>query len=68
MGHMQTQTYTTQQAAARLNVSDSRVRQILITQRHGSIGRKHGAAWILTEDDLHLIGLALGKKSKSPLA
>lgn len=68
MAHMTQQTYTTQQAAARLNVSDSRVRQILITQRQGSIGRKHGTAWILTEDDLHLIGLALGKKSKSPLA
>jgi len=67
MAHM-TQTYTTQQAAARLNVSDSRVRQILITQRQGSIGRKHGAAWILTEDDIHRIGLMLGKKSKSPLA
>jgi hypothetical protein len=37
-------------------------------QAAGSIGRKHGTAWILTEDDVHRIGLRLGKKSRTPLA
>ena len=68
MAHMTQQTYTTQQAAKQLNVSDSRVRQILMDQASGSIGRKHGTAWILTEDDVHRIGLRLGKKTRTPLA
>jgi DeoR/GlpR family transcriptional regulator of sugar metabolism len=69
MNHMQQQTtYTTQQAAQQLRVSDSRIRQILMDQQNGGIGRKHGTAWILTEDDVHRIGLRVGKKSKSPLA
>lgn len=68
MAHMSTQTYTTQQAAAQLGVTDSRVRQILLDQDRGAIGRKHGTSWILTTDDIHRIGLRLGKKAKTPLA
>jgi hypothetical protein len=67
MTHMSTQqTYTTAQAAQSLGVTDSRVRQILLEAR--AIGRKHGTAWILTADDVHRIGLRLGKKAKTPLA
>jgi DNA-directed RNA polymerase sigma subunit (sigma70/sigma32) len=67
MTHMSTQqTYTTAQAAQSLGVTDSRVRQILLEAR--AIGRKHGTAWILTIDDIHRIGLKLGKKTKTPLA
>ena len=67
MAHMTQQTtYTTQQAAARLKVTDSRIRQVLLSAQ--GIGRKHGLAWILTEDDIHRLGMLCGKKSRSPLA
>jgi hypothetical protein len=66
MAHMSTQTYTTQQAAQKLHVTDSRIRQVLLESR--GIGRKHGLAWILTDDDIHRLGLIVGKKSKTPLA
>jgi len=66
MAHMSTQTFTTQQAAKSLGVTDSRVRQILLEAR--AIGRKHGTAWILTADDVHRIGLQLRKKTASPIA
>jgi hypothetical protein len=66
MGRMSNSTYTTQEAAKRLNVTDSRVRQVLLEAR--GIGRKHGLAWILTDDDIHRLGLVIGKKSKTPLA
>jgi len=66
MMHMTQETFTTQQAAKRLNVTDSRIRQVLLSAQ--GIGRKHGLAWILTEDDLHRLGLLTGKKSRSPLA
>ena len=66
MAHMSTQTYTTQQAATQLGVTDSRVRQILLEAR--AIGRKHGTAWILTADDVHKIGLKLRQNTKTPIA
>lgn len=66
MAHMSTQTYTTQEAAKRLHVTDSRIRQVLLESQ--GIGRKHGLAWILTDDDIHRLGLIVGKKSKTPLA
>jgi len=64
--HMTQETFTTQQAAKRLNVTDSRIRQVLLSAQ--GIGRKHGLAWILTEDDIHRLGLLTGKKSRTPLA
>jgi len=66
MMHMTQETFTTQQAAKRLNVTDSRIRQVLLSAQ--GIGRKHGLAWILTEDDIHRLGLLTGKKSRTPLA
>ena len=65
MARMSNATYTTQQAAKRLNVTDSRIRQVLLESR--GIGRKHGLAWILTDDDIHRLGRVIGKKGKTPL-
>lgn len=42
--------YTAQEAAARLGVTDARIRQLCIL--HENIGKKHGNAWLLTEADL----------------
>lgn len=42
--------YAAQEAAARLGVTDARIRQLCIL--HENIGKKHGIAWLLTEADL----------------
>ena len=68
MTHATQQTYTVRDAAQRLHVTEGRIRQILLAKQPGTIGRKHGTAWILTDDDVHRIGLATGKKSRTPLA
>jgi hypothetical protein len=44
-------TYTTQQAAARLGITKARVRQIAIDHK-GAIGRKWGRDWMFTDADL----------------
>jgi hypothetical protein len=41
--------YTCTEAAAALGVTDTRVRVLC---RSGRLGRKHGRAWIITEQDL----------------
>lgn len=42
--------FTAQEAAARLSVTDARIRQICAA--HENIGKKHGFAWLLTEADI----------------
>jgi len=41
--------YTCLEAAAALGVTDRRVRVLC---RSGRLGRKHGRAWMITDDDL----------------
>jgi excisionase family DNA binding protein len=41
--------YTCSEAAAVLGVTDTRVRVLC---RSGRLGRKHGRAWMITEQDL----------------
>ena len=41
--------YTCLEAAAILGVNDTRVRVLC---RSGRLGRKHGRAWLITEQDL----------------
>lgn len=55
--------FTTDQAARKLGVCDSRVRQLLIAA-DGKIGAKHGVAWLLSDGDIERLRQKLrhGKK------
>lgn len=56
-------TYTTAQAARVLNLSTNAIARYCT--RYG-VGIKHGRDWLLTDNDLQIIKLRMGKRGPKP--
>jgi hypothetical protein len=55
--------YTTAQAAQVLNLSTNAV--AVYCKRYG-VGTKHGRDWLLTDNDMQIIKLRMGKRGPKP--
>jgi predicted transcriptional regulator len=58
-------TYTTHTAAALLGLTPNAIARYCT--RYG-VGSKHGRDWLLTDDDLQIIKLRMGKRGPKPCA